>query len=151
MTNQISYKDLFPASEHASAAGKGASRKADTKPEIRLRRALWESGARYRKNVQGLPGKPDIVFISARIVVFCDGDFWHGKDWTARRNKLKKGSNPEYWIAKIEKNIERDLQLTEILKKEGWSVFRFWESEIDKELDRVVSFVLEALRVRAKG
>ena len=150
MTKQVSYNRFSPASVHASAAGKGASRKTDTKPELRLRRALWHSGARYRKNVRGLPGKPDIVFKNTRIVVFCDGDFWHGKDWETRKNKLKRGSNPEYWIAKIEHNIERDLKNTQALNNEGWTVLRFWESEIDKDLARVVSIVLRTLQNKKK-
>ena len=103
-----SFEGLNSASERASSAARGASKKADTKLELVLRRALWRKGLRYRKNVAGLPGKPDIVFHRAKVVLFCDGDFWHGKDWCSRRAKILKGNNPEYWTKKIEANIRRD-------------------------------------------
>jgi len=147
---QLSYKEFSPSSECASAAGRGASRKSDTKPELLLRHALWRAGARYRKSVQELPGKPDIVFKSARIAIFCDGDFWHGKNWKERKQRLKRGSNPDYWVAKIERNIERDRENTRRLQKDGWTVHRFWESEIYNELNRVVSDVLEILYIRMR-
>jgi len=139
------YRGLIPASKRASDAAKGASRKSDTKPELRLRRALWKTGIRYNKNVVNLPGKPDIVIRSARVAIFCDGDFWHGRDWKARKKKLICGSNPEYWTAKIERNIGQDKKNSAALQKQGWTVLRFWESEIDRELDRVVSLIQSAL------
>ena len=140
------YDNFTPASAKASAAARGASRKTETKPEILLRRTLWRDGVRYRKNVAELPGKPDLVFKGARLVVFCDGDFWHGKDWAKRRQKLLRGTNPSYWIAKIELNMQRDRQHTERLEKDGWRVLRFWESEVLGERDRVVASVIEAIR-----
>ena len=140
------YDGFTPASANASAAARGSSRKTDTKPEVVLRQALWRAGLRYRKNVAELPGKPDIVFKGARTVVFCDGDFWHGKDWSKRRNKLLHGANPGYWVAKIERNMGRDREITERLKKDGWSVLRLWESEVQRELDRVVASVIYAVR-----
>ena len=97
-----------------------------------------------------MPGKPDIVFKSARIAIFCDGDFWHGKNWEERKQRLKRGSNPDYWVAKIERNIERDRENTRRLQKDGWTVHRFWESEIYNELNRVVSDVLEILYIRMR-
>lgn len=133
-----SYKGLKPASPQASAAARGSSRKRDTKPEQLLRRALWAAGLRYRKDVGGLPGRPDIVFKGARVAVFCDGDFWHGKDWVERRKKLARGSNPQYWIAKIERNMERDRARTRELEAAGWLVMRVWESEIRDEVDELV-------------
>ena len=100
------YDGFAPASANASAAARGASRKSNTRPEVLLRQALWSAGLRYRKNVAELPGKPNLVFRRARVVVFCDGDFWHGKDWAEQRKKLLAGTNPGYWVAKIKRNIE---------------------------------------------
>src|SRR6266446_6323651 len=101
-----SYKGLRPASAHATMAARGSSKKTNTRCEVALRRALWAAGFRYRKNVSDLPGRPDIVFLRARIAVFCDGDFWHGRDWESRRQKLGRGTNSAYWLAKIQANID---------------------------------------------
>jgi DNA mismatch endonuclease, patch repair protein len=125
-----SYKGRRPASPKASAAARGSSKKTDTSCELLLRRAVWALGFRYRKDVQTLPGRPDIVFFKAKVAVFCDGDFWHGRDWESRRQKLARGTNPDYWIAKIQRNMERDRQNTLKLEEMGWMVLRFWESEI---------------------
>jgi DNA mismatch endonuclease (patch repair protein) len=97
---------------------------------MQLRRLLHRAGRRFSKNVRSLPGCPDIVFTSAKVVVFCDGDFWHGSDWTERRTKLQKGSNSGYWISKIERNMARDIQNQLLLESRGWHVLRFWESEV---------------------
>lgn len=112
---------------------------------MRLRSALWRAGARFRKNVSDLPGKPDIAFPGRRLAVFCDGDFWHGKDWTERRPKLARGTNSAYWIAKIERNMERDREHTRQLEEAGWRVLRVWESEIHREIDRVLQRILQLL------
>lgn len=141
-----SYKGLEPASKRASMAARGASRKVDTSCEVKLRSVLWRAGARFRKNVNQLPGKPDIVFLGPRIAVFCDGDFWHGKDWGARRRKLSKGANPDYWIAKIERNRRRDRENTAKLEASGWVVLRFWESEIHKDVESVADKILSTLK-----
>src|SRR5690606_11852521 len=99
-----------------------------TKPERILRSLLWKRGLRFRKNYSALPGRPDIVFTRARVVVFCDGDFWHGKNWAERRPRLAVGANASYWTRKIEANMIRDQQRTQALASEGWEVLRFWES-----------------------
>lgn len=140
-----SYKGRKPASTQASAAARGSSRKTDTKCEILLRRALWASGCRYRKDVSALPGRPDIVFSKARLAIFCDGDFWHGRDWESRRQKLDRGNNPDYWVAKIQRNIERDQQNTLRLKEMGWTVLRFWESTIRADTGGLVQQVIDVL------
>lgn len=106
------------------------SRHLNTKCEILLRRALWRKGFRYRKNLTDLPGKPDLAFSRERVVVFCDGDFWHGRNWPARRRRLKSGSNAGYWLAKIETNIERDRRNDAHLTALGWSIVHLWESDI---------------------
>ena len=109
----------------------------DTSIEIKLRKALWKEGLRYRKNYAGLPGKPDIVFTKYKIAVFCDSDFWHGFDWENRKHAIK--SNHEYWIPKIERNMARDRAVGCLLKEMGWEVIRFWEWQIRKEIDACVS------------
>jgi DNA mismatch endonuclease (patch repair protein) len=145
MNNAPRYGGLTPRSGRASAAARGSSRKVGTKPELLLRRALWEKGYRYRKNRGDLPGSPDIVFPSARVIVFVDGDFWHGKNWKARQAKLKRGHNAEYWIRKIEANIARDLERTCDLRAAGWIVLRVWESDISTNIDTVIQCVESAL------
>lgn len=143
---RLTYKGRRPASERASAAARGSSKKTDTSPELLLRRALWEAGFRYRKDVKDLPGRPDIVFPKAKLAVFCDGDFWHGRNWAERRQKLEQGTNSDYWLAKIERNMERDRQNTQRLQEMGWVVLRFWESEIRASPQEVTGRVVAALR-----
>ena len=104
----------------------------DTKPEIMLRKELWFRGLRYRKNYKALPGTPDIVFIKAGLVVFVDGKMWHGYNWEHQKNDFK--SNRDFWIHKIEKNIERDQKVTQELIEQGWQVIRFWDFEIKKDV-----------------
>lgn len=135
---RLTYKGRKPASPQASATGRANSRKSDTQCERLLRQALWAAGYRYRKNVSALPGRPDVAFLRARLVVFVDGDFWHGRDWENRRRKLQAGSNPDYWIAKIQRNMERDRETTSRLESMGWTVLRFWESEVRSDPAKVV-------------
>ena len=118
----------------------------DTGPEIELRKALWRRGHRYRVHRGDLPGRPDIVFPRERLAVFCDGDFWHGKDWENRRLKLREGSNGEYWVAKIEANRERDAAQLRELRAGGWKVVRLWESEVKTNLERCVKLIEETLK-----
>jgi DNA mismatch endonuclease (patch repair protein) len=96
--------------------------------------------------VSTLPGRPDIVFPKARLAIFCDGDFWHGRDWESRQEKLRRGTNPDYWLAKIQRNIERDQQNTRRLKEMGWTVLRVWESEIRADSPGLVQKVIDVLR-----
>lgn len=142
-----SYKNLKPASEISSRA-KRCNRRKDTLHEIELRRQLWKRGLRYRKNVETLPGKPDIVFIRAKVAIFCDGDFWHGRDWENLRLKLANGTNPEYWIAKIKSNIERDLLNNLILSEAGWLVIRIWETDIKKTPAKYADEIKEVVASR---
>ena len=118
----------------------------DTRIELALRNALWHKGIRYRKNHKSLPGKPDIAITKYRIAVFCDSDFWHGYDWENRNQKIK--SNREYWIPKIERNMQRDLEVTAALEASGWKVLRFWEFQIKKELDTCIEAVCQAISER---
>lgn len=103
-----------------------------TKIEVVLAKALFAKGYRYRKNDKTVFGKPDITFKKYKIAVFVDGDFWHGKDWSIHKHDLK--SNKEFWHKKIERNIKRDKEVTEELEKKGWTVLRFWGSQIEKDL-----------------
>ena len=117
----------------------------DTQIEVALRRELWSRGLRYRKNVKTVPGKPDIAFIGKKVAVFCDSEFWHGYDWEHRKDEIK--TNRDFWIPKIERNIQRDLEVNQILEGQGWVVLRFWGKEIQKDLggcaDRIEGVVRE--------
>lgn len=123
-----------------------AIRSKDTSIEVMLRKALWKRGFRYRKNYSELPGKPDIVFTNYRIAIFCDSDFWHGYDWENSKYKIK--SNLDYWIPKIEGNMERDKENSRELEAEGWMVIRLWEREIRKELPCCVERIVKAVEER---
>lgn len=140
-----SFEGLRPASQGASNAARGASAQANTRCELALRRELWRRGFRYRLNVPGLPGRPDIVFPKYRLAVFCDGDFWHGRDLKHRLEKLTRGHNAAYWTAKVQRNVERDRQNTSALGAAGWYVLRFWESEVLCETTRVADRIEEFL------
>lgn len=120
-----------------------AIRSSGTKIEVLLGKALWAAGLRYRKNCKTVFGKPDIVFRKYRLVVFCDSEFWHGKNW--EREKQKIHTRREFWIPKIEGNIRRDRQVNKILKKDGWKVLRFWGKDIEKKTDQCVKKVLQTI------
>ncbi len=117
----------------------------DTKIEIRLRKALWHKGYRYRKNYKGLPGKPDIVLTKYKIAIFCDGEFFHGKDWEVLKPRLEKGNNSEFWISKISRNRERDDEVNKKLLFQGWTVIRFWGNDIKKNVDECVKVIEECI------
>ena len=125
-----SFRGLSAASPSARSAAKSSSKKSNTKSEILLRRELWARGLRYRINWARLPGCPDIVFTKQRLAVFCDGDFWHGRDLTRRMKQLAKGHNSAYWTEKIRTNVERDRLTTRQLVQAGWRVLRLWETDI---------------------
>jgi DNA mismatch endonuclease (patch repair protein) len=105
----------------------------NTKPELILRKKLWSLGYRYNKNVKKLPGSPDIVFEKYKLAIFIDGEFWHGYNWVEKKAKLK--SNRRFWIAKIERNMQRDILNNIELGKLGYEVFRFWEQDLKKNFD----------------
>lgn len=117
----------------------------DTAIEVILRKALWERGYRYRKNYKGLPGHPDIVLTKYKIVIFCDGEFFHGKDWEKLKIRLKKSNNSEYWITKIARNIERDEEVNKQLRTLGWSVLRFWGKDIKKDVNGCITTIEEKI------
>lgn len=115
----------------------------DTAIELTLRKALWERGHRYRKNYKGLPGHPDIVFTKYKIAIFCDGEFFYGKNWEEMKVSLQKSNNSEYWIRKISRNIERDEEVDKQLRNLGWSVLRFWGQDIKKDLKGCIRTIEE--------
>ena len=112
----------------------------DTKPEILLRKALWAKGYRYRKDFKKLPGKPDIALPIHKTVIFVDGEFWHGYDWENRKEKIK--SNRDFWIPKIERNMQRDREVNYLLEQKDYKVLRFWSKEVLKNLDEVVEEIV---------
>lgn len=108
----------------------------DTSIEIMLRKALWKKGYRYRKNCKDVFGKPDLCFKGKKLAVFCDSEFWHGK--YLLESKYISKTNRKFWIEKLEKNIEQDKTVNMKLKENGWTVLRFWESNIRKNTDKCV-------------
>ena len=120
-------------------------RSKDTGIEVQLRKALWKKGYRYRKNYAALPGKPDIVLIKCKIAIFCDGEFFHGKDWEILKPRLENGKNKEYWISKISRNRERDDDVNKQLLFRGWTVIRFWVDDIKKHTDECVKVIEEVI------
>lgn len=117
----------------------------DTKIEVILRKALWSKGYRYRKNYKKLPGSPDIALTKYKIAIFCDGEFFHGKDWDTLKQRLKGSNNGEFWISKISRNIARDDAVNKKLNFEGWTVIRFWGEDIKKHTDDCVKVVEETI------
>lgn len=121
----------------------GKIRGKNTKPELAFRKALWQSGYRYRIDYKKLIGKPDIALKKYRTVIFIDGEYWHGYNWEERKEKIK--TNRDFWIPKIERNMQRDEEVNKALKEKGYKVFRFWETEIKKNLDECLEEVLDHL------
>lgn len=115
----------------------------DSEIELILRKTLWHHGIRYRKNVKTVYGRPDIAFLSKKIAVFVDSEFWHGFDWENRKNDIK--TNVDFWIPKIERNIQRDIEVNEKLCDSGWIVLRFWGSDIKKNTEACVNDVSKVL------
>ena len=134
--------NLTPEQRHKNMKNIKAT---DTSIEVALRKALWHKGYRYRKNVKDLPGKPDIVLTKYKIAIFCDSEFFHGKDWNVLKERIEKGNNSAYWMKKISRNMERDDEVTKSLYYEGWTVIRFWGKDIKKNLDECVRVVEEAV------
>ena len=115
----------------------------DSQIELLLRKELWARGLRYRKNVNRIYGKPDIVFIGKKVAVFCDSEFWHGYNWEERKKDFK--SHQEFWIPKIERNMKRDAEVTAFLESEGWTVIRFWGNEIKKNTAQSADIIEKAV------
>ena len=117
----------------------------DTSIELKLRRKLWAKGIRYRKNYTALPGKPDIALTKYKIAIFCDSEFFHGKDWEVLKPRIEAGNNPEYWEKNILRNMKRDDEVNKELLYLGWTVIRFWGKEIQKNSDECVKVIEECI------
>ncbi len=114
-------------------------------PELLLRRALWAKNIRFRIHCKDLPGRPDIVIEKYKLVIFVDGDFWHGYEWEKRKPK----TNESFWIPKIERNMQRDRFANETLSEMGYNVMRFWEQDVEKNLKACVNQVVLYLEAAA--
>jgi DNA mismatch endonuclease (patch repair protein) len=130
---------------HSSAqrsANMSAIRSKNTKPELVVRRALHSRGYRYRTNVRGLPGTPDIVFTRKRLTIFVNGCFWHSHD--CKYGSVKPASNVEFWTQKRDRTSERDRRNAKILNEAGWRVVVIWECELRDE-DRAITDLVEVI------
>ena len=123
-------------------------RSKDTSIELLLRKKLWHKGYRYRKNYKLLPVSPDIVLTKYKIAIFCDSEFFHGKDWDILKLRLEKGSNPDYWIKKIERNRTRDWENDKKLLYLDYTVLHFWGKDIMKHTDECIQAIEEAIEER---
>ena len=121
-----------------------AVRNKDTRIELLLRKELWSRGIRYRKNVTKIFGKPDIAFIGKKVAVFCDSEFWHGFNWEVKKYDIK--SRKEFWIPKIERNIERDKEVNQSLQEQGWTVLRFWGKDIKRDPAACADLIVKVLK-----
>ena len=117
----------------------------DTSIEIVLRKTLWAKGYRYRKNYSKLPGKPDIALTKYKIAIFCDSEFFHGKDWEILRARLETGNNGDYWIKKIVRNMDRDEETNRKLRNMGWRVLRFWGKDIKEDPESCINVIEEMI------
>ena len=144
-----SFSTYRPSSTRASELMRRNRREGGAAERL-LRSHLWRSGARFRLHAPDLPGRPDVVFRSARVCVFCDGDFWHGRRWDIRKEKLRNGSNAPYWVDKIARNRARDRMQTRALRREGWTVIRVWETDVLRAPELASAAILRAL-ARAKA
>lgn len=134
-------KERKPRSKETISYMMSRIRGKDTGIEVTLRKELYKRGYRYRNNTSHIFGHPDVSFKSVKVVVFCDSEFWHGYNFEENRSKIH--SNLDYWIPKIERNIARDKEVNEHLKREGYTVLRFWGKEITDNLDDVVDKIIE--------
>lgn len=114
-----------------------------TKDEVRLAKALWHLGYRYRKNNKSIFGKPDLAFKKYKVAVFVDSEFFHGKDWETEKFRIK--SNQEFWHKKIGRNIERDKEVNIRLTNDGWKVLRFWSKDIKNNLEECLKQIVSTL------
>lgn len=121
-------------------------RSKETGIEITLRRALFATGLRYRKNYRKASGCPDIAFVGLKIAIFCDSSFWHGRDMPSLEKRLR--TNKAFWINKINSNIARDRQVDQALKAAGWKVLRYWDEDIEHHLNKCVKQICREVAKR---
>lgn len=125
-------------------------RSTNTKPEIKLRKALFEKGYRYRVNVKTLPGKPDIVLPKYRTIIFVNGCFWHGHDGC--KHYTVPETNTEFWVEKVRRNKERDAFNVQRLESLSWGVITIWECELKSKVfqDTIAKIEAELTANKAK-
>ncbi len=138
------YENFRPRNVSASRVAVG-NRRQNTTPEIVLRKALSAAGVRYRLHPAALPGHPDLAVVRHRLATFCDGDFWHGRHWRTRKERLAVGWNASYWVAKIDRNRRRDRLVTRHLRELGWTVVRLWETDVRRDPDRAVAKIIDRI------
>lgn len=114
--------------------------------EVMIAKSLWHRGYRYRLNYKALPGSPDIALAKYRIAIFIDGEFWHGKDFEQRKNKLK--NNKDYWIEKIQENIDRDLRNDKLLRQMDWYPIHFWSNDVIKYCNQCIDEIIYTIEDR---
>lgn len=148
-------KDYKQRSAEVTSSMMSKIRSRNNKTEVALRKALWRKGYRYRLYKKGLPGKPDLVFARDRIAVFVDGDFWHGRTLVEEGHKglllRVRSPNATYWVEKLSKNVARDSSATAELERMGWSVLRFWESDVARNIEKTVNTISAILDQKRKG
>lgn len=127
---------LTPEQRHKNMQ---AIKNKDSEIELLLRRELWGRGLCYRKNVKTVFGHPDIAFVGKKVAIFCDSEFWHGYDWEHRKNDIKR--RRDFWIPKIEWNMQRDIEVTGMLEADGWIVLRFWGTEIKTDVSKCADII----------
>lgn len=120
-----------------------------SKTESILAKALWHKGYRYRLNYKNLPGTPDIVLIKYKIAIFVDGEFWHGKDFDKQKEKLK--SNKDFWIEKIQENIDRDKRNDTLLHQMGWISLHFWSKDVFKDVEHCINEIEDYIYAQILG
>jgi DNA mismatch endonuclease (patch repair protein) len=145
-----SFRGLTPSSEAASNC-KRANRKHNSRPERLVRHELRKLGLPYHTYAIDLPGNPDLVFRGSKVALFCDGDFWHGRNWRALRGRLSRRHNPAYWIAKIARNRRRDRIVNQKLLQAGWQVIRVWETDILRDPSAIAKSIDVLLRQNEPG
>lgn len=133
--------DIFTKKERSVLMAKVGTKNTDIEKQLgNIVKPFWKI-ERYRKNVKALPGKPDIVFSKNKIIIFADGDFWHGKNFKKWKSKI-----PGFWCKKITDNIKRDRLQNRVLRKAGYKVLRFYGSRIKKNPEFVKNNVKKYLR-----
>ncbi len=121
-------------------------RSTDTTPELMVRKLAHARGLRFRKHCPWLPGRPDLTFVATRVVVFVDGDYWHGWRFPAWKDKLSP-----YWKQKIERNRKRDQSNFRKFRMDGWLVIRLWEHEVERDAESCIDRIQAAVRRRSRG
>jgi len=116
----------------------------NTKPEVEVRRRLWQMGLRYRLHYYRLTGRPDFAFVRSRVAVFIDGCFWHG----CPKHRVWPQTRATFWKKKLERNVQRDRVVNRELAEQGWLVVRIWEHEVEGSPDRVTGRIRHAVLIR---